>query len=42
MRASITILSASIPKESWVYIPMVVYWQPLSSVRVCVGGGKRV
>ena len=36
MRASFTILPASI--FSWVYIPMVVYWQPLSSVPICVGG----
>lgn len=39
----ITILSASILKESWVYIPMVMYLQPPSSVCVYVwAGGKRV
>ena len=38
MRASFTTLPASILKENWVYIPVVVYWQPLSGVpiHVCV------
>ena len=36
MRASFTTLPASILKENWVYIPVVVYWQPLSSVPIHV------